>query len=205
MSDTTPFDPSAHLMKVSGNDYLEVKWRIAWFRDKHPDGRIETEMLAGDETFALFKATVWVPNDGGSATGHGSETPRDFKDHYEKSETKAIGRALAALGFGTQFCPDHEFGAATGRVVDAPVGRSQEPTRLPIPRNQSQSPESDPQAATERQIKYLHVVARDAGMSPSQLDDYITKQPGMNPSALTKSDASNLIARLQNAQPAVAP
>jgi len=54
----------------------------------------------------------------GSAPSLGSDLVGDY---IEKAETKALGRALAALGFGTQFCPDFEFGAREGRVVDAPV------------------------------------------------------------------------------------
>ena len=74
--------------------------------------------------FALFRAEVEIPN-GGKATGWGSETVRDFHDYIEAAETKAIGRALAALGYGTQFCSDFDFSAnarpGKAQVVDAPV------------------------------------------------------------------------------------
>ncbi len=56
---------------------------------------------------------------GGRATGYGSEAQGDFADYIEKAETKAIGRALAALGYGTQFALDFDLG---GEQVDA--GRS---------------------------------------------------------------------------------
>jgi hypothetical protein len=116
------FDPQQHLSRVSGGDYLEVKWRLVWLRDKHPDASIITEMVEATKDFALCKATISIPG-GGSATGYGSETPQDFKDHIEKCETKAIGRALGALGFGTQFS-GFDFSLANGtseHVVDAPV------------------------------------------------------------------------------------
>jgi len=121
-----PFDPTQYLSNFDGRDYLEVKWRLMWLRSQHPNARIATEIVQHNEEggFALFRAEVEVP-DGGKATGWGSETVRDFHDYIEAAETKAIGRALAALGFGTQFCTDFDFAANArpGRtqVVDAPV------------------------------------------------------------------------------------
>src|SRR4028119_1559632 len=120
MSVATPFEPARYLTRVNGSDYLEVKWRLVWLRDQHPDATVETELISHNDNTAVFRARVAIPG-GGSSTGWGSETTGDFRDDLEKAETKAIGRALAALGFGTQFCPDFEFGAAVGRVVDAPV------------------------------------------------------------------------------------
>src|SRR3990167_10078732 len=114
------FDPSAHLTDIQGKDYLEVKWRLAWLRSEQPNAFLETALVDREDGFALFKATVTLP-DGGSATGYGAETVSDFGDFIEKAETKAIGRALAALGFGTQFCEDFDEG---GAVTDAPVVRT---------------------------------------------------------------------------------
>ena len=121
------FEPARYLSRVNGSEYLEVKWRLVWLRDRHPDAGVETELVSLVDDTAVFRARVTIPG-GGSATGWGSENARDFRDFLEKAETKAIGRALAALGFGTQFCPDHEFGAAIGRVVDSPV-RASRPSR----------------------------------------------------------------------------
>ena len=47
------------------------------------------------------------------------ETKKDFSDHTEKAETSAVGRALAMLGYGTQFAiSDLDEG---DRIVDSPV------------------------------------------------------------------------------------
>jgi hypothetical protein len=120
------FNPNDHLMKLKGKDYLEVKWRLAWFRDKYPHGFIDTEHIEITDNIAIFKARVGYHHFDGtmaSATGYGSETPKDFGDFIEKAETKALGRALAALGFGTQFAEDYEMlnPDGTPHVVDAPV------------------------------------------------------------------------------------
>ena len=188
------FEPARHLSRVSGADYLEVKWRLVWLRDRHPDAEVETVLVKHEGDWALFKAVVRLPT-GGMATGYGQEDAQGFKDYMEKAETKALGRALAALGFGTQFCADHEFGAAQGRIVDAPVrdsrGQGYEP------RHGGQAPE---QPATQRQIVYLQAVAREAGISPQALDDriYAEFQIQGGPSGLSRRDASTLIQMLQD-------
>jgi hypothetical protein len=116
------FDPTKYLTKVKGNDYLEVKHRLLWLRSAEPNAVIDTELISHDPTSAVFRAKVALPS-GASATGWGSEATDDFADFLEKAETKALGRALAALGYGTQFCQDHDFGAEQQRVVDSPVAR----------------------------------------------------------------------------------
>ena len=121
MGDDNGFNPSEHLEDIKGKQYLGVRWRIAWFRAEHPDGSIDTEMVERTPDQAIFRAKVESMT-GGKATGWGSETQDDFGDFIEKAETKAIGRALAALGYGTQFCVDFDEG---GAVTDAPVERKQ--------------------------------------------------------------------------------
>ncbi len=126
------FDPSDHLIELGRKQYLPVAWRIYWLREKHPEAQLETQLIENSDKHAIFKAHVFVPGkgadgigaasgeQGASATGYGSETQADFGDFLEKAETKAIGRALAALGFGTQFCDDFEEGDS---VTDAPIQR----------------------------------------------------------------------------------
>jgi hypothetical protein len=123
------FDPSVHIRKVSGADYLEVKWRIAWLRDVHPNANVVTDLYAMTQDYAVFKCVATLDT-GATATGWGSEERKDFKDYIEKAETKAIGRALALLGFGTQFADDFAD-APSGRIADAPVQRTQRPAPVP--------------------------------------------------------------------------
>lgn len=130
------FNPNDHIRKLSGKDYLEVKWRLVWLRTDHPDAVILTELVEHRPTdgMAVFKAQVLIP-EGGSATGWGSETVKDFRDYLEKAETKAIGRALGALGYGTQFTTDFDEG---DRIVDSPVERPQPAPKAT--RSQTQRP-----------------------------------------------------------------
>jgi hypothetical protein len=134
-------------------DYLPVQWRLVWFRSLCPGGTIETEIVHLDldreteeETYAwnsetrrsekivkrapgiaVFRATV-RDGKGGMAIGTKSEKAASFGDFIEKAETGAIGRALAALGYGTQFTGD-EFDEQH-RIVDAPVEKAS-PSRTP--------------------------------------------------------------------------
>lgn len=114
------FNPTEHLIDLKGKKYLEVKWRLVWFREEHPDWDIETQLISHDtaSNVALFRARIADAEGKPRSTGYGSESVKDFRDYIEKAETKAIGRALAVLGYGTQFAPEMEEGE---RIVDAPV------------------------------------------------------------------------------------
>lgn len=151
MSNT--FNPREHLMAIKNrqgsSDYLPVQWRLVWFRQECPHGTIETEIVHLDldketeeETFvwnsekrhsekvvktakgiAIVRARV-TDGQGGVATGTKMEKAASFPDWLEKAETGAIGRALAALGFGTQFAPELD---EQHRIVDSPVERQAAP------------------------------------------------------------------------------
>lgn len=199
------FDPSKYLTKVGQADYLEVKWRLVWLRETHPDAMIFTECLDhAPGQGASFKAHIVIPG-GGSADGHGNEAVDDFRDYYEKAETKAIGRALAALGFGTQFCGDHEFGAASGKVVDSPVSRTAAPARsngnAAVTNGNGQRPVSSAPPGNEvtpRQLKFMESMAREAGLSEEQMIAEVMKKYGVAPHELSRRDASTFIEQLQN-------
>jgi hypothetical protein len=139
------FDPKPHLIQLPRrvkdpqtgqwttrlDDYLEVKWRLVWFRERYPHGVITTEEVCVDleRGYARYKATV-EDGEGGKATGYGTETKAGFEDYVERAETRALGRALAALGIGTQFVgQDLTEGE---HVVDAPVARTIEPPLAPL-------------------------------------------------------------------------
>ena len=107
------------LLNLKGKEYLEVKYRLVWFREEHPEWSIETEFLTVPENNAFAKAVVRDENGRVIATSHKAESSNAFPDFMEKAETGAIGRALALIGFGTQFCAD-ELDEGD-RIVDAPA------------------------------------------------------------------------------------
>lgn len=116
------FNPAEHMMPLKGKEYLPVAWRLVWFREERPLWSITTEMLSHDtETkHCVFRAVISDENGAPVSCGHGSESARDFGDYIEKAETKAVGRALAMLGYGTQFAPELD---EEERIVDSPVER----------------------------------------------------------------------------------
>ncbi len=146
---TRTFNPNEHLMQLKNHDgakdYLPVQWRLVWFRERCPHGTIDTEELEVDldreveeevfvwnsekrrsekvvkraRGYARYRAVV-TDGQGGRGTGTKSENAASFPDYIEKAETGAIGRALAALGYGTQFAPDLD---EAHRIVDSPVER----------------------------------------------------------------------------------
>lgn len=110
------------LIQLKGKDYLEVKYRIAWFREEHPLGKFATECLVRTDKFVIYKAFISVPTSNGEyvvlADGVKREDYAHFSDAEEKASTGAIGRALALLGYGTVNATELEEGE---RIVDAPV------------------------------------------------------------------------------------
>lgn len=143
-----PFNPRDHLIQIKNRngeaDYLPVQWRLVWFREQCPDGAIHTELVTLEldrETteegyawntdtrrsekvtkrangFCVFRARIFTGN-GGYAEATKSEKAASFPDYIEKCESGAIGRALAMLGYGTQFTGDEL--AEQHRIVDSPV------------------------------------------------------------------------------------
>jgi hypothetical protein len=147
------FDPAKYLktIKVRGGAqqaYLPVTARLLWLRADYPQAQIVTEALRLDDKGAIFKATVTLPG-GGVAVGHGSETAGDFGDFIEKAETKAIGRALTALGYGTEFAEgqdDPTLAAATEIAPAASAPRAREPIALPATTTPTPAPTATPAA-----------------------------------------------------------
>lgn len=122
----TPKGTSLPLISLKGKDYLQVAHRLVWFNEASDRFRVETDFLliTDDQTVARAKVTVFN-NEGvevKSATATKRETKKDFPDHTEKAETGAIGRALALMGFGTQFAiADLDEG---DRLADSPVANT---------------------------------------------------------------------------------
>lgn len=210
------FDPTPYIRQLrgrgGGSDYLDVKWRLLWLRKEHPDAEIVTDLVQHDPQQAIFKATVTVPT-GGKATGYGSETASDFPDFIEKAETKAIGRALNALGYGAQFgeparteepspAPARDRRAQPGPAVARPVPlpqRGERPERRPEPKVEHPSPPPDPvpaidapsPAATDAELvdyswSAFWPWARERGLNgPREIENLIGQQvAGLSPAEL---------------------
>lgn len=115
-----------YLLRVQGGKfYLPAAYRIVWFRDECPEWGIRTEIIEGGQEagFATVRAEVLTPEGYVLATGHKTETAKDFPAGWvEKAETGAVARALSVAGFGTQFSPelDEEMLADSPQPVMVP-------------------------------------------------------------------------------------
>jgi hypothetical protein len=229
---TRAFNPNDHVMQIKNRngsaDYLPVQWRLVWFREHCPEGSIETEMLHLDldreteeegyawnnETkrsekvvkrangLAVFRAVV-KDGKGGIATGTKSEKAASFPDYIEKAETGSIGRALAALGYGTQFAPDLD---EQHRIVDAPVDRS---TPATDGNDNKRKPLASVRSATVgSSIKANGTTAEEDEASASATDQQLTsirklrqhlgKPEPEHPETMSYQDAKALITQLSH-------
>jgi hypothetical protein len=115
------FDPSA---------YATVAERIGLFYESHPLGRIHTELVRRTDHEVIFKALVFRGPDDPlpSATGWAAEREGDGEINLvaclENTETSAVGRALANLGFtGARERPSAEEMRKSSRLRQRRVGR----------------------------------------------------------------------------------
>jgi hypothetical protein len=190
------FDGRRYLSKVNGKDYLEVKWRLLWLRTEHPDAAVQTELVKHEAGLALFRAQVTLP-EGGEASGWGSETASDFVDYVEKAETKALGRALAALAYGTQFCEDFDFRRdGQGPAVDAPV---EPPAKQSSGRRSFRtSADARDARATTPQVKAIYSLARaNKSLDEQGMEERCQAAYGCPPADLSKRQASQFIDALK--------
>lgn len=209
MTQQQNFNPNEHLMKIGykdkAKDYLPVQWRLVWFRDLCPQGTIDTEELEYDldrevsseesvwnnekkrmekvikvaKGYARYRAIV-TDGKGGRATGTKSENAASFPDFGEKAETGAIGRALAALGYGTQFTGD-EFNEEH-RIVDSPVEPQEERSTA---QSTSQQSTEGSELCTQQQIASI-----------AKLSEHLKRPVPKGLEHLKYSAAKELIARL---------
>src|SRR5215469_11109700 len=107
-------DAEKKCIDLQGKQYLEVKWRMVWFRENCPQGTIDTEELAVDlDREVMIELVRWVDDparpgkkkketytkiakgyaryravvtdgNGARATGTKSECAANFDDYIEK-------------------------------------------------------------------------------------------------------------------------
>ena len=126
-----PADFTRQLPNEGGSTslYLDVKYRLLWFRLHRPKGKIDTEIIHVDDKSAVVCCKLYEdkadPVDQYVARSCAQRfiTTEKFGNRYlEIAETAALGRVLAAAGYGTQFCGGTDmFGDI---IADAPIDLS---------------------------------------------------------------------------------
>lgn len=185
-------------------DYLPVQHRLSWVNDLCPeitidivdkiidlDRETEDEISVWNQETRRYEKTIKRANgwayfemratatdkDGHtkSAVGSKSEGAASFKDFIEKAQTGAVGRALAMIGYGTQFVGD-EFDEGH-RIADAPVQRSgqeQQEATTDTRRSQQQTAHAASGQA-ERKTQQTQDEANHEGPATAQQISSLTK------------------------------
>jgi hypothetical protein len=113
-------------------DYVDVASRITAFKEKHPDGSLQSEIVELTDKRVVVKAYAYRDKDDTRpGTGHAAEripgsTPYTAGSELMVCETSAWGRAIAALGF------EVKRGIATSEEVQAAQARQSAPEPEPV-------------------------------------------------------------------------
>jgi hypothetical protein len=179
------FNPKQYLIKLQGKEYLEVRWRVVWFRETHPTGAITTELIATEPTVIVRAQVhggdgVLLASDYGTApaAGKGTWTGRSV----EKASTAAIGRALALAGFGTQFDADDEG----DNLADSPV-----------------TPPADNELLSPEAVRSLVLEGKRNGMTDAQVLAALGCNAKWSEYTGTMSQAREIVLKAANALKAV--
>jgi deoxycytidylate deaminase len=92
------------IVNIHGKQYKTVALRVQEFRQQHPTWAIRTELVHRDDTLVVMKAAIIDESEHVIGTGYSEEVRSSSNINrtsaLENAETSAIGRALAAAGFG---------------------------------------------------------------------------------------------------------
>lgn len=129
------FNPADFTRSLPNEDgtmslYLDVKYRLLWFRLHRPEGKIDTEIIHVDDKSAVVTCKLYESKSDSAeqyiarSCAQRFASQDKFGDRYlEIAETAAIGRVLAAAGYGTQFCGSADM---LGDVIaDSPIDISE--------------------------------------------------------------------------------
>jgi len=132
MNEVEGFNPADFTRELINEDggkslYLDVKYRLLWFRLHCPNGKVDPQIIHSDGKSAVVTCRLYAdrndPEDQflAKATAQRFASADKYGDRFlEIAETAAIGRALAEAGYGTQFCGTRED-MLDQVIVDAPV------------------------------------------------------------------------------------
>ena len=121
-------------------DYSPVAERVALFYERFPAGRIVTRLISRTERETIFRAAVYRTPDElePAATGWAAEREGDGDVNttacLENTETSAIGRALANLGFAavpSRARPGPAVARAVARAAGPPASSRARPGASP--------------------------------------------------------------------------
>lgn len=115
------------VVELHGLQYKMVALRVTEFRAEHPLWSLSTDVITRDENWVVMRAQVADETGRVLATGHAEENRKSSQINktsaLENCETSAIGRALAALGYGgSEFASADELANAIQQQKGLPSG-----------------------------------------------------------------------------------
>jgi hypothetical protein len=128
MNKPAKIDKPTGTIAIHGREYQTVAFRVQRFREAHPDWGLLTSVVERDEECVVVQAQIENETGRILATGHAEEYRKTSQINrtsaLENAETSAIGRALAALGFGgTEFATANEVQNAIHQQAEEPNGK----------------------------------------------------------------------------------
>lgn len=158
--------------------YAPVARRITLFYERYPAGRIITSLVERDANAVVFRARVYrtAEDPNPAATGWALEREGDGDVNavacLENTETSAIGRALANLGFtASAERPSREEMVRVARARQSTLRVAAVRPRGATPAASAPQPESPPsqsRADALGDVLSLLALARHAGMRPAR-------------------------------------
>ena len=175
----------------NADQYATVADRIELFYSRFPEGRINTELVARDDGEITFKALVYrnATETLAAATGWASEREGDGDINtvacLENTETSAVGRALANLGFtASTKRPSREEMEKAARVRSSLANRESRANGIGALHSQANAADD---------VLYLLSKAEQKGL-PSQraeiLRSRVNRLPGLPPVRVRKIESA---------------
>jgi hypothetical protein len=176
------------------DDYVNVNTRVNLFYEKFPEGRITTSYQVIDDLIIFQAAAYRQPDDAlPSATGTAMDKINVNDSATEKTETAAVGRALAFLNFETKkgMASKEEMERHGQRQQNSIPARTEKITNVPYSNNVRPAAPAPQQATsdavTSNQIAAIKTLALKTKRDPNKYDF-----DNMN-----RVDASRIIKELQ--------
>ena len=212
-------NPPKQTARYNLDDYVTVSERIERFYEKHPDGRIITNLIEiNHETgFVLMQAMVYRTSADShpAATGHAYEVRGDSyinkTSYIENCESSAVGRALALLGFEVRrglSSRDETEKAARMTPAEAQGVERSKPAPAPSPTRPSDATPAKPTAradkaaSEEQKEEILNLLQRERPGDRRAQQKLLMEMTGKSSrEELTEQDAVRLIEQLKKAKP----